>query len=44
VTSALIDGVFKGTPEGSCMARTVRSARFPAFSQATLKVSFPVSL
>jgi predicted RNA-binding protein YlxR (DUF448 family) len=45
VTYALIDGtVFKGTPEGSCMARAVRKARFPQFSQATLKVRDPVQL
>jgi hypothetical protein len=44
VAGVLIDGVFKGTPEGSCMARTVRTARFSPFSQATLKVSYPVSL
>ena len=45
IAHALIDGpLFKGTPEGSCMARAVRKARFPQFSQATLKVRYPVKL
>jgi hypothetical protein len=44
VSYALIDGAFKGTPEGSCMARAVRTARFPQFSQANLKVAYPVAL
>lgn len=44
VASAMIDGVFVGTPEGSCIARAVRSARFPQFSQASLKVSYPIAL
>jgi hypothetical protein len=44
VASAVIDGAFVGTPEGSCMARAVRATRFPAFSQASLKVSFPIAL
>ena len=44
VTYALIAGVFKGSPEGSCMARAVRAARFPQFSRASLKVSYPVAL
>ena len=44
VTYALIDGVFKGSPEGSCMARAVRAARFPQFSRPSLKVSYPIAL
>ena len=43
ISHALIEGKFAGTPEGSCMARAVRSARFPRFAQATLKVSYPVA-
>ena len=30
VTGATVTGSFQGTPEGSCIARAVRSARFPA--------------
>lgn len=44
VARALVDGVFKGTPEGSCIARAVRSASFPRFSQPSLRVSYPLSL
>lgn len=45
VAYALVDGTaFKGTPEGSCMARAIRKARFPLFVQATLKVRYPVQL
>jgi hypothetical protein len=44
VASALVDGVFGGTPEGSCIARAVRAARFPQFSQASLKVNYPIAL
>jgi hypothetical protein len=44
VASALVDGAFVGTPEGSCIARAVRAARFPQFSQASLKVSYPIAL
>jgi hypothetical protein len=44
ISHALVEGPFAGTPEGSCMARAVRAARFPSFSQANLKVAYPVSL
>jgi hypothetical protein len=44
IVHALVGGDFKGTVEGSCMARAVREAKFPAFSQARLKVSYPISL
>ena len=45
VAYALVDGKdFKGTPEGSCMARAIRKAHFPQFAQDTLKVRYPVQL
>jgi hypothetical protein len=44
VSRSLIAGVFQGTPEGSCMARAARTARFPQFSQPSLNVTYPVSL
>jgi hypothetical protein len=44
VSRSLIAGVFQGTPEGSCMARIARTARFPQFSQPSLNVNFPISL
>lgn len=40
---ALIGGDFRGSVEGSCMARAVREAQFPAFSEPRLKVSYPIS-
>jgi hypothetical protein len=44
VTYSLIGGDFVGTPQGSCMARALRSATFPPFSGPSLKVLFPYSL
>jgi hypothetical protein len=44
IAHALVGGDFKGSVEGSCMARAVREAQFPAFSQARLKVSYPIAL
>ena len=43
ISHALVEGAFSGTPEGSCMARAVRGARFPQFGQPSLKVSYPVA-
>ncbi len=44
VRRALVTGVFAGTPEGSCIARTVRAARFPKFSGEPVSVEFPFVL
>jgi hypothetical protein len=44
VAHAQIGGVFGGTPEGSCIARAVRGAHFPAFSQQSLKLTYPIAL
>jgi hypothetical protein len=44
VSSALVEGEFAGTPEGSCMARAVRGARFERFAQPTFRVRYPFSL
>jgi hypothetical protein len=44
VVFALVDGAFKGSPEGSCMARAVRKATFPQFSKSRLTVEFPYVL
>jgi hypothetical protein len=43
ISHAVVDGAFAGTPEGSCMARAVRAARFPQFGQRHIKVSYPIS-
>jgi hypothetical protein len=39
VTTALVSPPFSGTPEGSCMARALRTMRVPAFSQASFHVT-----
>ena len=45
VTTAVVTGgSVLGTPAGSCIARTVRSARFPAFSQDRFVVDYPFAL
>jgi hypothetical protein len=44
VSQALIDGVFRGTPEGSCMARALRKAKFVQFAQPSLSIAYPFSL
>jgi hypothetical protein len=44
VSGAVVTGGFAGTPEGSCVARTARSVRVPAFDGAALSVSYPFDL
>ncbi|MCA9602347.1 MAG: hypothetical protein KC417_09995 [Myxococcales bacterium] len=44
VRTATVHGTFEGSSEGSCMARAVRTAKFPAFSRDTFVVSFPYQL
>ncbi|MBL8679244.1 MAG: hypothetical protein JNK05_08770 [Myxococcales bacterium] len=44
VTTAVVDPPFSGTPMGSCMARAVRAATVPAFSQPTFRVQYPFAL
>ena len=44
VNYSLIEGAFVGTPEGSCMARALRSATFPPFEGPSLKVVYPFRL
>ncbi|HJK95748.1 MAG TPA: hypothetical protein RMF84_00930 [Polyangiaceae bacterium LLY-WYZ-14_1] len=44
VRNAVVQGVFAGTPEGSCVARTVRRARFPRFSDPSFTVTYPFRL
>jgi hypothetical protein len=41
VQSAIVTGQFAGTPEGSCIARAVRSARVPPFRQSTFEFTYP---
>jgi hypothetical protein len=44
VTNALVGGDFRGTPQGSCIARAVRKARFPTFKADRYRVLFPYVL
>lgn len=41
VSNVNVTGQFAGTPVGSCVARTVRGARFPRFKRETFQVTFP---
>jgi hypothetical protein len=41
VSYSTIGGAFAGTPQGSCMARALRSAQFPRFAATSLTVSYP---
>jgi hypothetical protein len=41
VSNAQVTGQFAGTPIGTCVARAVRTARFPRFRRDTFQVSFP---
>ncbi len=44
VSYAVVSGGYAGTVEGSCIARAVRTAKFPAFSDPTLRVTYPFEL
>ena len=44
VTTAIVSGALVGTPAGSCVARAVRGARFPAFTQDHFVVDYPYQL
>ena len=44
VRNAVVTGPFAGTPEGSCIARAARRARFPQFGQPTFRVTYPFRL
>jgi hypothetical protein len=44
VSGVYVDGVFSGTPVGSCIARAVRRAHVAPFSDATFTMSYPYRL
>ncbi|UJR80383.1 hypothetical protein [Sandaracinus amylolyticus] len=44
VTTATVGGQFAGTPVGSCVARAVRTARFPRFASERFEVTYPFQL
>lgn len=43
VSNSVIEGTFAGTNAGSCMARVLRGAKFPAFSGEDISVRYPFS-
>ena len=43
VIHAVIGGYYATKPEGSCMARALRGARFPRFKRARFTVVYPFS-
>lgn len=44
VSHALVTGAFAGTPEGSCIARAVKLARFEPFRDASVRITYPFQL
>jgi hypothetical protein len=44
VTGAVVEGTYAGTEQGSCIARAVRGAQVPRFTQPTFSVAFPFTL
>jgi hypothetical protein len=44
VTTARVTGPLAGTRAGSCIARTVRKARFPEFRKDFFEVRYPFQL
>ena len=44
VMHVLVGGDFAGTTEGSCIARAVRTARFPTFKQERFRLLFPYAI
>lgn len=42
VSYALVQGSFAGTREGSCLAKALRDVRFPAFSETSLRLTYPL--
>lgn len=44
VMNAVMEGQFAGTPQGSCIARAVRAASVPRFSQPSVTVSYPFQI
>lgn len=44
ITHALAEGDYAGTPQGSCLARTLRQARFRPFVRSSIEIVYPLSL
>jgi hypothetical protein len=44
VSSVDVSGQFAGSPVGSCVAKEVRKAKFPKFSQSSFSFSYPFKI
>lgn len=44
VSYAVVAGPYAGSAEGSCIARAVKAAKFPAFSDPSLRITYPFQL
>jgi hypothetical protein len=44
ISGASVDGVFSTAEERACMARAILTASFPAFSQSSFRISYPLVL
>lgn len=44
VKSALVKGLFAGTPTGSCVQSAVMAARFPEFQTSSMSITYPFML
>jgi predicted Zn finger-like uncharacterized protein len=44
VRSAVVKGLFTGTPTGSCVSSAVKTARFPRFKVASMSITYPFML
>lgn len=44
VSYAIVTGAYAGSPEGSCIARSVKNAKFPPFRDDSLRVTYPFQL
>ena len=44
VSYAVVSGPYAGSAEGSCIARAVKAAKFPAFSDSSVRINYPFQL
>ncbi|HEY6881975.1 MAG TPA: hypothetical protein VI299_28295 [Polyangiales bacterium] len=44
VSHALVEGAFAGSPQGSCIARALRTAKLPAFAEPVTHIEYPFQL
>jgi hypothetical protein len=44
VSYAVVSGPYAGSNEGSCIARAVKAAKFPAFTDPSVRITYPFQL